>query len=602
VTSGRRFLPSPLALESFEPYRTPDFERSGLLRLDINERPDGAPAYVIDALREALQPQQVATYPNYDEWMKHASRSFGVDRALILPTNGADEGIRAIIDAHQMPGTALVTHAPGFDMFALAARLHANPVVEVSFDVTGPARFEFADEPWFAALEASDPAPGVVAIATPNNPTGAIVPRSAIERTLAAVTCPVIVDETYGAFAGETCVDLVPAHPHLFVLRSFSKVHGLAGLRIGAVISQPQNISGLRRLLNPYNVNCAAVAASIACMKRPDDIAKHITEVLATRASFVDALRRMRFDVGVENANFVLVHVGEDHALLTAALRKQGVLIRDRHGSHPDLDGVVRIAIGSAGQMARVVGAFRRYLRLPPIIDALLLDLDGTLVDVRASYRRAIRETVRDLMASCGASDETIASVDDALVDQYKARGGLNNDWDCSQAICTDQGIEVSRDEVIDRFQQHYCGTNFNGFITDERWLFEPEAVALLGRFEGFGVVTGRPRAEAVWTLRRHLSGVDGALVAMEDTAEDKPHPEPVLRGQRLAGGRTAAYVGDSVDDMAAATAAGMFAVAVLGPGRAWQSGWPERLYLAGADVVFADINEAVAWLAREGD
>ena len=232
-------------------------------------------------------------------------------------------------------------------------------------------------------------------------------------------------------------------------------------------------------------------------------------------------------------------------------------------------------------------------------IDTVLLDMDGTLVDVRFSYRRAIVQTARQLLTEHGADDATVQRVDADLVDTFKRRGGLNNDWDCTLAICRELGVKPGRDEVISTFQQRYRGTRYDGLIANERWLLSDAGAEALTRFAGLGVVTGRPKAEADWTLRRHAEDLAVELVAMEDTVEDKPHPEPLLRGLRQTGGESAAYIGDSVDDMAAARAAGMFAIGVLVPGQDWHSGWPERLHEAGADVVFEHVNAAIAWLSE---
>ncbi len=600
-------LPSRLQLEAVSAYAIPSFERAGLLRLDINERPDGAPEHVVQAVRACLGSQEIATYPTYASWLEHATAWFGVPADHIVPTSGADEGIRAIIDTWLMPGKALITHEPGFDMFAIGARLHGNPVVGVAWRPDGPAWLGFDSETWHAALNprGGAPEPGLVAIANPSNPTGAMVPRAAIEQTLELVDCPVIVDETYGAFLGETAIDLVAEHPHLFVVHSFSKVHGLAGLRIGAVVSQPGNIDRLRRVLNPYNVGRPAIAASIACMKRPDDAREHVERVRAAREVFVGAMERLDCPTGAENANFVLVHVGDDSARLTEALRGEQILIRDRDRGHPDLSGCVRVAVGTKGQMLRVAGGFRKHLRPPPRIDYLMLDMDGTMVDVSRSYRRAIMETARTLLAESGADEATLARIDDAYVDSFKARGGLNNDWDCTAAICAENGLNAERYKVIDTFQKLYRGDDFDGYIASEPWLMSPEAVATIKAKWPAGVVTGRPRAEAFWTIDKHTDGLFSVVVGMEDTTRDKPDPEPIDRAMRQFGEGPSAYIGDSVDDMRAARAAGVFAIGVLTSaavkGGGWQSGWPERLHEAGADVVFPHINDAIAWLAADG-
>lgn len=603
MTQPPRFLPARLHLDTVQPYRIPDYERAGMLRLDINESPAGAPEFVVEAVVDALRGQEIATYPVYAQWHREAAASFGVSEAHITCTSGGDEGIKAIFDTHLMPGRALVTVSPGYDMFALWAGLLGNEVVQVPLRLAAPAHFVFDPQAWQAALQPGPegPQPGLVAIANPSNPTGTAVDRRWLEWTLEAVDCPVIVDETYGEFLGESVIDLIDRYRHLFVTRSFSKVYGLAGLRIGVVMSQPDNIEALRRVLNPFNVNRAAVAASLACMRHPEHTRAHLAGVATARDALARQMRALGVGVGAEHANFLLLHVGSAHAELTDALHREGILVRDRSGNHPQLDGCVRVAIGTPAQMKRLVGAVTKMLRPAPALAGVVLDVDGTLVDVAGSCRRAIEETCRTLLDDAGMADAA-ARVDGTLVDSYKARGSLNNDWDCALAIVGEAGLQVDREALIAVFQQRYRGTDFSGFIADEPWLLSPEdQAALLARWKT-AIVTGRPREEALFTLRRHADPrLFELLVGMEDTALGKPDPEGLLRVARDLNAGPLAYVGDGVDDMRAAKAAGMLALGVLPPGRAWGSGWPEALYEAGADMVFGDIGQVVAWLTGSG-
>ncbi|MCO4764137.1 MAG: aminotransferase class I/II-fold pyridoxal phosphate-dependent enzyme [Myxococcales bacterium] len=591
-------LPTRIALSQLSAYIAPPRERAGWLRLDINEDPQGAQPFVVDALQQSLGQHEIATYPNYAQWRQVAGEFFGVPADWLTCTSGCDEGIKAIFDTFLMPDQPLITHAPGFDMFPLWAGLLGNPVTALPLRQVHPARLVHDAASWNAAI--SDPAnpPGLIALANPNNPTGTMVSKQDIAHTLKTVNCPVIIDETYGEFLGESVVDLVATYPHLFVTRSFSKVYGLAGLRIGVVISQPHNIETLRKVLGPFNVNRAAVTASLACMAHPTEIGARIAQVQQTRDSFVAQLHDLGFQTGEAHANFVLVHIGPRHAELVSALEKEGILIRDRHGKHPLMAQCVRIGIGSPAQMARCIGALKKALLPPPDVHTVLLDMDGTLVDVADSCRLAIIFSVQTLLAAAGVEAAVTDAIDADVVDAFKARGGLNNDWDCADAILRDRGINADRDAIVAQYQLAYRGDNFSGSISREPWLMTTETT--LRTHAQLGIVTGRPREEALFTLARH-GGPWPVVVGMEDMAQQKPAPDGLLNAlaqlqvDPLKGGTL--YVGDSVDDMRAACSAGCVAVGVLAPGKSWSSGWPERLYEAGATAVFAHIDEVVTWL-----
>lgn len=599
---GASTLPTRLPVHRVASYAVPDGERAGWLRLDINESPEGAPDFVVEATHAALGGQQISTYPTYSAWREEAAAWFGVPPDWLTCTAGADEGIKAIFDTYLLPDLALVTQSPGFDMFTIWADLLGNPVRQVQLERVGKARLLHDDVAWREALvptpqtgQPSLPATGLVALANPNNPAGTAVRRAVVEETLAAVSCPVVIDETYGEFLGETAVDLVAANPHLFVARSFSKVYGLAGLRIGVVISQPQNIATLRKMLNPFNVNRSAIAASRACMARPDHVRAHVARVRAVRDTFAAQLRALGLEPGEAHANFLLVHIGERHAEVVAALKAEGILVRDRHDKHPLMSGCVRIGIGSEAQMARCLGALRKVLTPAPRVHTVLLDMDGTLVDVARSCRQAIVDATNGLLPAG-------VRIDAEVVDSYKARGGLNNDWDCVDAILTDRDIQANRADIIAGYQRSYRGDDFNGSIAREPWLLSADAERTLRAHARVGIVTGRPHEEADFTLNQH-GGPWPVVFGMEDMAQQKPAPDGLLGALDALGPTDApgdvVYVGDSVDDMHAATAANCVAVGVLAPGRGWDSQWPERLYAAGATAVFAHIDEVVSWLTR---
>lgn len=592
------FLPSRVHLDAVQPYRIPQFERTGFLRLDINEHPGGAPAHVVEAVHAALTADSLATYPVYAEWHAEAARFFAVQPDQLTCTAGGDEAIKALCEAHLLAGKALLTVEPGYDMFRVWAQLYGNPLRGVSLDQS----FALDPDEWLAALS---PDIGLVALVTPNNPTGTLVDRALIEATLQRVTCPVLIDETYAEFVGRSAADLIPEHPHLFIVRSFSKVHGLAGLRAGAILSQAQNIEALRRVLNPFNVNRAAIAASLAVMRAPEHCAAHVTDVTEAREKFVFDLQEMGVRTGPATANFVLAEFGPRAHEVTQRLAEEAILIRNRTGTHPRLNGWCRIAIGSSAQMQRTVGAMRKVVLPPPQLDALVLDFDGPLADVSHSYRKAILDTARALLSRDGAPPQVLEQCRPDRVEALKRLGGLNNDWDCTAALIAELGGAVAMDEVIETFQSLYWGDGGDGLIAAEPWRVDAQTCRTLQEF-GAAIVTGRPRREALWTLQaRGCADVWPIVVAMEDMAVQKPAPDGILQALAALGvaPERAAYLGDGVDDMTAARAAGCLAIGVLPAAQdgdrlaPWRTGLAERLYEAGAHAVFLSVQEVLTWL-----
>ena len=200
-------------------------------------------------------------------------------------------------------------------------------------------------------------------------------------------------------------------------------------------------------------------------------------------------------------------------------------------------------------------------------IKALLFDMDGVLVDVSRSYRRAIADTVEHF---------TGRKIGENTIQRYKNYGGFNDDWKLTHAIITDTAMEVPLSRVIEQFQQRYRGDNWDGFINEEPPLITEENLQRLnsdGRI--MGVVTGRPEEEAEWTLQNlDWKKYFPLLVAKEKQGDrKKPHPFPLNHCLTMLGaaGRDvtaseAVYIGDSVDDMEAARAANMWAIGVVPP------------------------------------
>ncbi len=223
---------------------------------------------------------------------------------------------------------------------------------------------------------------------------------------------------------------------------------------------------------------------------------------------------------------------------------------------------------------------------------ALLFDMDGVLVNVSGSYRRAIADTVEHF---------TGRKIGENTIQRYKNYGGFNDDWKLTHAIITDTAMEVPLSRVVEQFQQRYRGDNWDGFITQERPLVSDDTLQYLnGNGRIMGVVTGRPEEEAEWTLHNFgWKSYFPLLVAKEKQGDrTKPHPFPLNHSLTMlsAAGRDvkpseAVYIGDSIDDMKAAQAADMWAIGVVPPYVDTEDQAP-LLEKNGADIVIDDLGE----------
>lgn len=217
--------------------------------------------------------------------------------------------------------------------------------------------------------------------------------------------------------------------------------------------------------------------------------------------------------------------------------------------------------------------------------------MDGVLVDVSRSYRRAIIDTATEFLGR---------PVEPSAVQKYKNRGGFNDDWELTYALIQDGGGNAVLDQVIDSFQERYVGTAFGGYIRDEPALIDRPTLRSLSSRATLGIVTGRPLAEAEWTIEfRNWSDCFVVLVAREHQRDQpKPHPYPLIRAFEMLAEQDleyhpseAAYVGDTVDDMKAAIGAGVFPIGFVPP-YLNASEHAEVLKEAGAELVLTDLSD----------
>jgi histidinol-phosphate aminotransferase len=204
-------------------------------------------------------------------------------------------------------------------------------------------------------LDSITPNTRAVILSNPNNPTGTGLGLLAIERILArAKKAVVMVDEAYYEFSGVTAITEIDRVPHLFVCRTFSKVFGMAGMRLGCLFSHPANIQYLHKAQSPYSVNSLAVVAAQAAVEDTGYIENYVAEVLAARELLCVGLEKLGIKYVPSSANFVLGQFGGRAIEVRDRLRDQAILVRDRSY---EAAGCVRITVGTREQTRRLLTA-----------------------------------------------------------------------------------------------------------------------------------------------------------------------------------------------------------------------------------------------------
>jgi histidinol-phosphate aminotransferase len=200
-------------------------------------------------------------------------------------------------------------------------------------------------------LERIGPATRLIAIANPNNPTGAVVAAVELLRVAdAAPQAAILIDEAYFEFYGETLIGETRNHPNLFVARTFSKAYGLAGLRVGVLIACSQQMSMVRKAASPYNVNAVALACLPAALEDQQYVNRYVAEVRSGRERLQETLSSLSIRYWPSQGNFVLAEFGAAAQQFVKTMASHGVLVRDR-SKDSGCAGCVRISVGTAEQM-----------------------------------------------------------------------------------------------------------------------------------------------------------------------------------------------------------------------------------------------------------
>jgi histidinol-phosphate aminotransferase len=331
-------LKARATVQTLKEYHPPLAGREGL-RLDFNENTVGCSPRVLAKLQQVTA-GQVATYPERGPVERVVASHFAVAPEQVLLTNGVDEALHLIAETYLEPGEDVIISTPTFSMYEVYAGATGAKTIAIQQE----RDFQFPTDKVLAAIT---PRTRMIALATPNNPTGQVVSISDIERLAhAAPDTAILVDEAYHEFHGESALPLISKYPNLLVTRTFSKAYGLAGFRVGVIIGAAEQVKMVRRVSSPYNVNEIALASLPEALADDQYVSDYVAEVKQGRARLEQVLAEREIEYWPSQANFVLFYLGERNKAFISAMRDHGILVRDR-SNDPGCQDCVRITLGS---------------------------------------------------------------------------------------------------------------------------------------------------------------------------------------------------------------------------------------------------------------
>src|SRR5277367_1344914 len=298
VTEVKAVQPRKAVLEM--PEYHPPLAGRGALRLDFNENTFGPSPRVMERLR-AVTAEGLTKYPEREPVERIVANHFGLQTEQILLTNGVDEAIHLMCCAFLEAQDEALIATPSFFMYDVSVQMMTPHLRKVQSDAT----LAFPFERFIAAITERTK---LIIVASPNNPTGAVVSREHLLAIAAAAPQAVLmVDEAYYHFDGATVMNDLAAVPNLIVARTFSKAYGLANLRVGMLAGNAELLKFVRKTSSPYNVNGIALTCLPAAVADEAYLAWYVEQVRVGRERMMSGLAELGVPYFPSAANFVLM-------------------------------------------------------------------------------------------------------------------------------------------------------------------------------------------------------------------------------------------------------------------------------------------------------
>jgi len=330
------------AVPLYDPKRAP-------IDLDLTDNTNlwGLPPTAERTMRE-IAVSAVTRYPTLyaAELKAELAKYVGVTSDMIVTGCGSDDILDSAMRAFGEPGDMVAGPEPSFAMIPIFARMNA-------LEYEGLTELP-SHQPDIDALLATRAK--VIYLCSPNNPTGAMMPRESLERVVNEATGVVFIDEAYAEFAGESAADLAFKSDRVLVIRTMSKAFGLAGLRVGYAIGHPKLVMEVEKSRGPYKLNSMAEQMALAALRHDRGwVDEHVALAVQLRERLADALRAMGLAPMPSSANFLCVPVANCVAV-GQALRARGVAVRP-FPALPYVGDALRISVGPWPLMQRVLDA-----------------------------------------------------------------------------------------------------------------------------------------------------------------------------------------------------------------------------------------------------
>ncbi len=333
-------------------------ERSGYIRLDLNENPEGLPKEFIENILKDVDPEFVAQYPETLQFTELLAKYLNTDISHICLTDGSSEGIRYVIQAFTSENGRIVGVVPSYFMFQIYSEMYGRNLVKIPYndDLTMDINNIICELTEDTQL---------LILLNPNNPMGNTYSQEEFERILSCAKekqITILIDEAYHYYYPETFISYALNDEHIFITRTFSKLFSMAGCRLGYVVGWPEGINIVQKMCTPHNVNAFAMKFAGAILKEPSLVEKLVSDYNDGRKYLIDALNKNGYNHKGDAGNFIFIKPKNDAKKIVDMMKSQkGILIK------------MYSNVGKYGDFLRVTIGTKKYMQ---IFMNALLDLD----------------------------------------------------------------------------------------------------------------------------------------------------------------------------------------------------------------------------------
>ena len=341
-------------LSSINRLKSDTVEREKFLRLDKNERVISFEKKFINYLKKKINTFNISSYPDIEKTKKLLSKKLKISDKMIYISAGSDLSLKTCFELFTKPKDKIIILEPTFGMVNVYSKIYNLNTIKVTYN----KNLELNFKKLFKSISKSV---SLMILANPNSPTGTIIDKKVMMKILTKCKknkVPVVIDEAYEGFYKYSYINLIKKFNNLIITRTFSKSFGLAGLRAGYAVSNP-NISQLLNKFKPmYEINSLVCLSIEFLIKNYSIVTKHIKEVSLSKKYMKEELKKNQIEFLDTHANFFHIKI-RNRKSFEKVLKKNGILVRKGPGVK-GLENFLRFSLGSRSQMKKVINLVKK--------------------------------------------------------------------------------------------------------------------------------------------------------------------------------------------------------------------------------------------------